>query len=260
MIKTLSPYWLDIPFVSPLTALTCTEFTLQVFVWSGLKSAPPALSSWQITKKNPTGSIGDSRINIANILSDFIQFTPQQGTVTGLLNGNNQRWVKWCVFYTTTNPTDYITPSLIDTKLMVKGFNLGLEAENKETPTNKLLLNGREFKVSRSGFFTLPIEIDEPAEVAGDITLDSIVYVINGSVSSDIDIYYTISLGAPTNVTIQTSPFGAGVWSDLYTVPNVSPILNKTITYPLDGSTDIRVVFLDGGDLKVSNVVNIGSV
>ena len=175
MIKTLSPYYLSIPFVSPLTGLTCTNFTLQVFVWSGLKGSPPALSTWEITKKNPTASTGNSRINISNIINDFIQFTPQEGTVTGLLDGNNQRWVKWRVFYTTTDPSDQIVPSNINTKLMVKGFNLGLEAENKETPTNKVLLNGREFKVSRSGIFVLPIEIDETTLVLGTLLISDIV-------------------------------------------------------------------------------------
>ena len=158
MIKTLSPYWLSIPFVSPLTGLTCTDFTLQVYVWDGDIASPPATVSWEITNKNPTASTGNARVNIANILNDYIQFEPQKGTITGLLDSNNSRWVKWQVVYTTSNPTDATTPSSIKTKLMVKGYNLGLESENKQTPTNGVLMHGREFKVNREGVFTVPIE------------------------------------------------------------------------------------------------------
>ena len=171
MIKTLSTYWLDIPLVSPLTGLTCTEFTLQVFVWSGSKSLPPVLSSYEITKQNPIASISNARINISNVINDFIQFTPQEGTITELIDGNNQRWVKWQVFYATTEPLDATTPSGTNTKLMVKGYNYGLEAENKETPTNKVLLNGREFKVSRNSFFTVPIEVDETVIPLGTLEI-----------------------------------------------------------------------------------------
>jgi len=177
MIKTLSTYWLDIPLVSPLTGLTCTEFTLQVFVWSGVKSSPPVLSSYEITKQNPIASIGNARINISNVINDFIQFTPQEGTITELIDGNNQRWVKWQVFYATTEPLDATTPSGTDTKLMVKGYNYGLEAENKETPTNKVLLNGREFKVSRNSFFTVPIEAEETFVAPAFLTIDNMTLI-----------------------------------------------------------------------------------
>ena len=38
MIKTLSPYYINIPFVSPLTSLVCTSYTLKIYIWKGLKN------------------------------------------------------------------------------------------------------------------------------------------------------------------------------------------------------------------------------
>jgi hypothetical protein len=112
----------NIPFVAPLSGLTCTEFTLKVYVWSGDKLSAPTQSTWQITKKNPTGSTGSTRVNIANILTDFIQFTPQEGTGTSVIDGNNQRWIKYETFYQTTDITDSQNASNQFITLMLKGI------------------------------------------------------------------------------------------------------------------------------------------
>ena len=174
MIKTLSPYYLNIPFVAPLSGLTCTEFTLKIYVWSGDKLSSPATSTWDITKKNPTGSTGNSRVNIANILTDFIQFTPQEGTGTSVIDGNNQRWIKFETYYQTTDVEDSENPSNEIIKLALKGYAYGLDLENSSTPTNKVLLNGREFKVSRNSVFVLPVEIDESVIPLPSIVLNSV--------------------------------------------------------------------------------------
>ena len=166
MIKSLSPYYVTIPFVSPLSGLTCTSYTLQVFVWNGAKNSQPALPVYEFTKSNPTGSTLTDEIDIANLISDYISFTPQEGIGTQLLDGNNQLWVKWHTFYTTTDSNDAILPSNQNTKLMVKGYNYGMDGKNAETPTNKILLSGTEFKVNRQGSFVLPILIDETTDTS----------------------------------------------------------------------------------------------
>ena len=121
MIKSLSPYYVTIPFVSPLSGLTSNSYTLQLFIWNGAKNEPPALPVYEFTKSNPTGSTLTDEIDIANLISDYISFTPQEGIGTQLLDGNNQLWVKWRTFYTTTDSNDAILPSNQNTKLMIKG-------------------------------------------------------------------------------------------------------------------------------------------
>ena len=161
MIKSLSPYYLTIPFVSTNTGLTCTDFTLSIWVWDGVKATPPVTAEYTKTIPNPTGSTGDSEINIARLIADFIEFAPQKNSSTGVINGNNNQWVKTSVVYSTTNPADATTPQEVDTSLMSLGYSYGYEGENITTITDDTLLTPQDYKVNRSGVFVVPIIISE---------------------------------------------------------------------------------------------------
>ena len=238
MIKALSPYWIEIPFVSPNTLLTCTDFTLQIFVWNGEKSDLPITPSYEITKTNPTGSTDVSRVNIANLVSDFIDFTQQEGTATELIDGNNQNWVSWQTFYTTSNPLDATTPSNLNTQLMLRGYSYGMDGENATTPANKILLSGNEFKVNRSGVFVLPIEIEQTILPAPDLVLNSVTldsgsdYIYNYTINFDITKRYC-----------QYRQTGSTDWYGAIIVN--TGIDEVTATIPLSGSVDFRLSFYD---------------
>lgn len=161
MIKTLSPYYLTIPFVSPLTDETCVAYTLRIYVWDGAKDTPPEIESYKVTKNNPTASTGSDKINIARLLNDFIDFMPSVGVATGLINGNNQRWVKTTITYHTTNEDDWDIPQTPVTDLIIKGYGYGMDGENSTIPTNRILMSGIEFKVNRTGVFNVPVKILE---------------------------------------------------------------------------------------------------
>ena len=206
MIKNLSPYYVTIPFVAPLSGLICTEFTMQLFVWNGLKSTPPTEALYEFTKQNPTSSVGSVKVDVANLISDAIIFTQQEGTGTELINGNNQVWVKWRTFYKTTNPTDNTTPTNINTTLSLKGYAYGFDGENTSTPTNKILLTGTDFKVSRNSVFVLPIEIEQTTIVLGTLTIDNLtvvthpMYDLDWSSTGNLgDIYYRYRLLGETD-------------------------------------------------------------
>lgn len=149
MIKTLSPYYVTIPFVSPLTGVTCTKYTLKIYVWDGLKSAVPAVASYSMTKTNPTSSTGSDKINIARLINDFIDFAP---------NESNQRWCKTSVTYDSSTIEELQTINLV-----VRGYGYGMEGQNPDIPVNRILMQGVEFKVNRDGVFNLPIKVLEPA-------------------------------------------------------------------------------------------------
>ena len=231
MIKALSPYWLSIPLVSPNTSLTCTDFTLQVFVWNGDKGNPPTTPSYEATIKNPTASTTNKRVNIANLISDFVDFTQQEGTTTELLNGNNQNWVKWQTFYTTTEPSDATTPTNQNVELMLRGYSYGMDGENQSTPSNKILLSGNEFKVNRGGVFVLPIEIEEAIPPAPSITITSIT-------NSGVDLYNVFSdiVGSYTGCTIYVDQVGSPFNLILNVDDFVSPIEVDIIT-PVSSTT-----------------------
>lgn len=161
MIKTLSPYFITTPFVSPATALTCQNYTIHLYIWNGLKASVPATAFYEETVENPEGLTGDSKISIARLLADFIELTPIQDTGTGYVDADAAWWVKKDITYLTTDPTDGTTPQLAETLLFSRGYAYGNEGENQATNANKVLLNIVDYKVNREGVFSVPVLTDE---------------------------------------------------------------------------------------------------
>lgn len=161
MIKSLSPFYVNTPLVSPLTSETCSQYTLQLYVWNGLKANVPATPTYKQTILNQDVSVGISKVNISKLINDFIDFNPNSGVGTSAIDGNNQLWVRHEVIYVTVNPADDNVKQNIVTTLMLSGYSYGNEGENAQPPTNKILIQGDEFNISRVGFFIVPIIIDE---------------------------------------------------------------------------------------------------
>ena len=161
MIKALSSYYLSIPFLSPLTGATCTSYTVNLYIWSGLKSAVPATPIYTISKDNIAASIGTDKINIARLLNDYIEFFPNIGTVTGLISSNNQKWYKSEVIYTTADPLDLNVVQAESIDLVLKGYGYGNEGQNAQPPANKIYIPIGSYKINRSSMFTIPFKLDE---------------------------------------------------------------------------------------------------
>lgn len=244
MIKSLSPYYVTIPFVSPLSSLTCTSYTLQVFVWNGAKNTPPTLPVYEFTKSNPTLSTGNDLIDISNVINDFINFSPSADNETILLNGDNQNWVRVQTFYTTSEPLDLTTPTNVSVQLMTKGFGYGMEGANPQIPTNKILLIGTEFKVNRNGTFVLPILTDDS---------DTLINAVNDTANiffqdTLIDVLVNDNLGfTPTNIISVTTSMPSSVGT--FTIDDNKIKFNKgvgsvitpqTCTYTIEDSTGDR--------------------
>jgi hypothetical protein len=161
MIRSLSPYYITIPFVSVQTGLTCTDYTLSITVWSGLKASVPATPTYTFTKTNPTASTGNDYINISRIIADQIEFAHVSGTSTGFVNGGNTLWVNWEYIYTTTDEDDTDIPQGVGTTHFSLGYSYGNEGQNYTDVTNYLLFQGDEFNVNRGGFYCLPFLMNE---------------------------------------------------------------------------------------------------
>lgn len=157
-MKTLSPYYVYVPLISPLTGVVCNSYTMKIYIWEGSKIAAPSTPSYTITKINAAASAGSDKINIARIVNDFIEFECEQVLTTSLVDSNNQVWVKTECYYDDL-PT---MPGLFMIELALKGYGYFLEGENPQPPANKILLEGDEFKVNRKGFFVLPLLANEP--------------------------------------------------------------------------------------------------
>ena len=161
MIKSLSPYYIDTPWLSPLTNELCTSYTLDVFVWNGGKGNSGNIPTYSITKDNLENSIGVDRVNISRLVNDFLYINPVSTNTTDNINGNNQIWVKTQVIYTTSNNADTGAIQNTSVQLLLKGYGYGMDGENPQPPSDKIYLTGREFDVYRNSSFSLPVLADE---------------------------------------------------------------------------------------------------
>lgn len=205
MIKSLSPYYLSVPLVAPLSLETCSSFTLQIFVWNGLKNDVPTEPIYEITKDNANASTGSEEINISLLVNDYINFTPSFSDTTELVNGSNQIWVKTQVLYTTTEETDYV-PNYETTVLLLQGYGYGLDGKNPQPPTNNILLNGTEFKVDRDGKFVFPFLIQEPTDDS-ELVLTGVTLVTGSTYS------YAFTSNFSLTQLYSQIEVSAGVWS-----------------------------------------------
>ena len=169
MIRALSPYNYTTPLVSVASSLTCTSYTLNLYIWDGAVASVPALTeSW--TKLNPTASTGSDVINIARVLADYVDVAPVTGTGIELIDGNAQWFVKTEVVYVTSGGTE--AAQYATTTPFGRGYSYGNEGENIVSTLNNLLITGREFKVNRAGIFIVPTYA--PAGVLGAVTVASL--------------------------------------------------------------------------------------
>lgn len=158
MIKTLSTYFLEIPFTNPTTLLVALEYRVKLYVWQGSNTAVPLLPIYTFTNPNPTVSNGIDKIDISRVINDFFEFGLTIPTAFNTLqNGNNQAWVKWEILYGDT-PTVITTQQ---TNLAVKGYGFYQEGLNPQLPTNGILIDNNEFNISYDSIFVLPILLDE---------------------------------------------------------------------------------------------------
>jgi len=164
-IKSLSPYYVTTAWVNPLGGAVLGEsYTISISIWNGAKASPVA-AQYVITKENPTSSTGSDKINIARLINDYIVFTPQTAAVTSTIDGANQWWVKTWVYY-----ENDATLQQAATTLFTLGYSYGNEGENVTSISGSALISNSsaEYRVDRSGVFTVPILVDESSTV--DIT------------------------------------------------------------------------------------------
>jgi len=251
MIKTRSSHYINTSFISPLSGVTCTAYTIQIYVWNGAKTNAPVNPTYEVTKENPTASTGIDEINIARLINDFVNPSARKTNTTEVIDGNNNLWVKHNVLYTTTDPDDLNVPQNIAVDLIGRAYGYGDEGENPTTPADNILLQGREFNVSRDGVFVLPILADEIPS-----TLDAVNETFNIIYQTTIlDVLANDDLGfTPTNIAQITTSMPSEVGTLEITnntvvfTPGVGLVTPQTFTYTLIDSTaesDIATVTIN---------------
>ena len=176
MIKTNSPYYVSMPLGS--LGVPYDYYISYIYIWNGLNSARPLLPEYQQTRQNPSGSVGVDKINISNLVNDFIDFQPQSNNTTGLIDGINQVWFAVDVEGFINDVSQGVDGIIIDSA--TSGYTYGIEGENATVPTNKILLYGDEFKVNRDSGFILPL--------IGNGTNATIISYPNNEINTTINI------------------------------------------------------------------------
>lgn len=201
MIKTRSAYNLNIPFVSPLTGATCSEYTVNIYIWDGLKTGVPATPEYSYTKKNFETSTGTDKINIARVINDFIELNPKISASTELISSESQLWVKSEIIYTTTNPADDGVAQLPTTQLALRGYGSGIEGENPQTPSNGILISGDLFRVGRNSTISFPLLFDTSKTITVSSTPDSeLSFTDTVAIQADSsDIVQVLNIVSPAN-------------------------------------------------------------
>ena len=169
MKRALSPYNYSTPYVSVASGLTCTSYTLQLYIWDDAIGSKPESPQETWTKLNPTASTGNDVINISRVILDYLAVEPPTGTGIQLIDGNAQWFVRTEVVYITSAGQEMEQYGLSED--FARAYSYGNEGENIVTTPDDILLDGREFKVNRSGVFILPLYA--PSGVLGGITVDS---------------------------------------------------------------------------------------
>jgi hypothetical protein len=196
MIRALSPYYITVPLqYTTSSTQTCEYFKLNIKVWSGLESSVPSTVDYTIVYDNTNSETGDHTINVAPLLRDFIEFTPQDnGLNYGVLDSDgNQKWVKTYVEYD-GGTTDYQPV----TELFSSGYSYGTDGVNAETrgPDNndkpQILLEDNDYTMHRGGIISVPISLEDIATTTiGSVrsypSLTQISETLNISPTTDSD-------------------------------------------------------------------------
>lgn len=186
-IKTLSPYYVLVPLTNPLSGVVCNSYVANIYIWNGSKVAAPSTPSYTMTKVNASASSGNDSLNISRIVNDFIEFDFEHNYNTQLRDGKNQVWVKIECLY-----DDFPdVPGLAQVHLATKGYGYFMEGSNPQLPTNKVLLTGDEFKVSRNGLFVLPLLAKEPTVAARVLTITNFEYIAATTYQVEVSANFT---------------------------------------------------------------------
>lgn len=200
MIKTLSPHYKTIPWLSPSSATTPDKYVLNIYVWDGLKASVPASPSYEIENLNPLERTGDTKVDISNYINDFLNVSRVTNTTTNTKDADSAVWVRTEVIYHIGGVAQ--SAEFIETDLTIRGYGYGLEGENPGIPTNDVLSHGVDPYVGTDSIYLF-------------------YYMASETVSTNISL---VSENRTVNITrtatTDSSELIQQVWIDLSEFPN----------------------------------------
>ena len=157
MILCRSAYYKEVPWVRPSDSQTADSFTLELYVWTGLKSAVPAEPQYSKTIFNVENLTTTLDVEIGRLIQDFIPEEVVNSTSTEILDGKNSVWVQHQVKYLFGQDE---TTELVVTDLATNGYGYGNEGKNF-TPTKRLLTDLEEGDAEQQSLIQIPVLLSE---------------------------------------------------------------------------------------------------
>lgn len=185
MIKTLSPYLINIPWLSPSSDTTPDKYVLNVYVWSGLKADVPTLPTYEQENSNPLGRLGSTDVNISRLINGFINVPIIADTTTSLNDASSLIWVKTEVIYYIGGVAQ--SPEFVNIDSAIRGYGYGIEGTNTSTPVNGYLATTSEQKVYKDGVYIFAFLASESMSTVIRLQSESVTKTLTKIATTDSD-------------------------------------------------------------------------
>ena len=232
MIKSLSPYYLNIEWNPYSTSAIPEKYDLKLYIWNGVKSSPgsPIVTLQNV---NPFARTDTAKVDISRYVRGFISSNFIKDTVTSINDGKGLTWVKTEVIYYLNGVAQ--PPENVNTYLASKGYGYGLEGENTQSPTNNVLSTEIEQKISVNSKYLFSF--------LGSETVSTVIVVKSENVTKT----FTKTASTNSNDLLQTINIVASDFSgDQYIeILKDNVLINTLLITEEPRYTPIDVVFLN---------------
>ena len=210
-----SPHYVNIPFFFDTTV----SVTLDLFVWSGDLTTPPATPTYNLTIPRPSVNFAEFNVDLAKLIGEALEYTPtiDLSASTQIVDSQLNE-VKWVTYTATYLDESESIADITGTFVAVDGYGFYNEGANPTKPTDNILTLASIRKVSRNGFIMFPfvnnssitsidiesstLQINETETITAENQSSKIVQYLQVDVSqASTDEYVTITTQPDGNVT-----------------------------------------------------------
>jgi len=207
-----SPHYVNIPF----NFETTTSTSIDLYVWDGDLNTLPTDITYELTIPRPSINFAEFNVDLSKLVQEQIESAPtiDLSSTTQIVDSTDDsvKWIRYTASY--TDPIETIA-DIEGTFAGVDGYGLYSEGVNPTKPSNNILTDVVNRKVSRDGFILLPfvnngsitsIEIDSKT---GQI--DETETITSSDLSTDIIQYLEVDVSqasTDTSITVTFLPDG----------------------------------------------------
>ena len=223
-----SPHYVYVPF----NFETTVSVTINLYVWDGNLSTVPTTPTQTLTIPRPSIDFSEFNIDLSKLISEALKPKPEiiLTSATQVIDSTDDS-VKWVKYTATYNDSTETIPDIEGTFVAVEGHGYYSEGVNPTKPTDNILTECVDRKVSRDGFILFPfINNGEISFIDINSTTDEIGVretITPSGESSDIIQYIGVDVSNATtdsDVTITIQPTGDTITYEIIDECRYNPI------------------------------------